>query len=378
MKRKGLGENDPSTGIDRITGLPPMPIEPPPAEKKIGGVSAVVKPPGISTTPGGVIYVGVVKSQWQQKEASRLKERQDAPIVTQKLEPDQQKPFKNLRSVAVGNMPPGVPLDLFQTFLHRVLVKSGATIERVSGPVILGVTPITGGTVFVELRSIEEAMASLELDGILFANKNLTFMRNIDNPRLANTIGSRPIPKLNENYVKKLKLSPLVKDDTEKLKITGFPTNVAEDHLAIALSEVGPLSELLLRREMTTFVSKCFAFCRFTNPEATRAALKARINVEGKPIKIERVNEPSEKKQAPLFGLISKIAAKPVAQKPASKSSSSSSSSSGSRGSSSSDSSSSSRPPAEKQKVYVDPIKQKVIIGQKVVQIDITEPCKRS
>lgn len=353
-----------------------MGIDPPAPEKKLDGVPTAVKPPGPTTTPGGVIYIGSVKDFWKQKDPSKVKELPAGPIMQQKLEPDQQKPFKNLRSVAVGNMPAGVPLDLFQTFLHRILVKSGATFERVPGSVILGVTPITGGTVFVELRSIEEAMASLELDGIMFAGKNLTFKRNIENQRLAQTTGSRPVPKPNESYLRKLKVNPSVKDDTEKLKLTGFPSNVAEDHLAAALSEVGPLSDLLLRRELNTFNSKCLAFCRFANPEHTRAALKAKIPVEGKLIKVERVYEVPEKKEAPLIGLLSKPLLASKKKKSVSKSSSSSSSSSNSNSSSSSSSASSPGPSEEKRKVFVDPKKLKVIVGEKVVQIDIAEPCK--
>ena len=374
--RKGLGQSGSLSGLDANTGLPPMPIDPPAPEKKLDGIPTAAKPSGLTTTPGGVIYIGSVKDFWKQKDPSKLKEAPTAPMMSQKLEPDQQKPFKNLRSVAVGNMPPGVPLDVFQSFLHRILVKSGATFERVPGPIILAVAPVTGGTVFVELRSIEEAMASLELDGVLFAGKNLTFKRNIENPRLAQTTGSRPVPKPNENYLRKLKVSPSVKDDTEKLKLTGFPSNVAEDHLAIALSEIGPLNELLLRREQTTFASKCLAFCRFASPEATRAALKAKILIEGKPVKVERVYEVAEKKEAPLMGLLSNQLAASKKKKSVSKSSDSSSSSSKSDSSSSSGSSSSAGPSEEKRKVFVDPKKLRVIVGEKVVQIDIAEPCK--
>lgn len=95
-------------------------------------------------------------------------------VLTGKIAPEEQKKYKNLRSIYVANLAPQVKIMQLQEYLMRVFTRAGGLIDKVGNAVgefdqILSVEPhLSTGYVVVEWRSIEECMASLALDGINF------------------------------------------------------------------------------------------------------------------------------------------------------------------------------------------------------------------
>lgn len=95
-------------------------------------------------------------------------------VLTGKIAPEEQKKYKNLRSIYVANLAPQVKILQLQEYLLRVFTRAGGLIEKTGNAVsrsnqILSIEPhLSSGYVVVEWRSIEECMASLALDGINF------------------------------------------------------------------------------------------------------------------------------------------------------------------------------------------------------------------
>lgn len=112
-------------------------------------------------TRGGLIQAEVMKHE---------------SVLTGKIAPEEQKKYKNLRSIYVANVAAQAKIMQLQEYLLRTFTRAGGLVEKTGNAVaeideILSVEPhLSMGYVVVEWRSIEECMASLALDGINFVD----------------------------------------------------------------------------------------------------------------------------------------------------------------------------------------------------------------
>jgi hypothetical protein len=275
-------------------------------------------------------------------------------IIPKRIAPEQQKPFKSLRSLTISNMNPNAKAELFQEFLMKVFVRAGGAIERTGNPIV-GIEEnfAKQGTAQVEFRSIEESLAGLSLQGINYGGKNIQVRRANESPNMANILGTRPVPVLDENYLKNLRVSAQVKDHADKLRVANLPVHLDEEDILSQIATLGALQEFYLVRDLQEFRSKGFAWARFADSVATNRALVTKTFIDKTLITIRRVNEP--------LGAEKPATRKELRKKSVSRSSSSSSSCK--RRKSSSSSSDRSLPPEAK----------KIIVGKRTVEIDPRE-----
>lgn len=82
---------------------------------------------------------------------------------------------------------------------------------------------------FVELRSVEETSALMQLDGIVYRNNSLKIRRPVDYDRNPVIEPERPVPKL--NLTKLGIVSTKVEDSSLRLYVGGFALSMSDDQI---------------------------------------------------------------------------------------------------------------------------------------------------
>ena len=118
----------------------------------------------VLTNHGGMINVGMLMAMKAQ-EAGKGPQTQSTAIP-KRLAPEQQKPFKSLRSVIFSGLNPSAKSEGFQEFLQKVFVRAGGAVERAGNPLVGIDESFAKGEASVEFRSLEEASAALALSGL--------------------------------------------------------------------------------------------------------------------------------------------------------------------------------------------------------------------
>lgn len=179
---------------------------------------------------------------------------------------------RHARRLYVGNLPPDTTELQIGDFFSRALVASRGS-ESADDPVISVYINLDKRFAFIETRTMREAAAGLELDGVKFRHMLLRVRR--PNDFLGNAaIGLvRPPDAFNPGVLGIV--STQVGDGPNKMFIGGIPYSLTEDQVKALLQTYGVLSAFNLIKEPTTGLSKGFAFFEYTDGSVVEAACEA-------------------------------------------------------------------------------------------------------
>lgn len=207
-------------------------------------------------------------------------------------------------------MPPLGTKEALEEYLNNVFIRAGGSLDKSGNPIVE--VQLKGSEALVEWRSIEEAVASLKMNGINFVaalhagRQAARDEAHLHHAQPAQRAGhpacagaQRGVPEArargadvpvggeqsNTSYL------------SHQLRLTNLPKSICEDELAAGLRRFGytqltrELRELYLLRD-SSFESKGIAFCRFESNSETNAALTAKFKLKNQLVTIKRVANP--------------------------------------------------------------------------------------
>lgn len=172
----------------------------------------------------------------------------------------------------VGNIPPAIAEDAIVTFFNSLLLSHNLNTSS-GNPVIGCQLNMEKSYAFIEFRSAEEATACMSFDGITFQGSALKLRRPKD------YIG----PTGEQGYAPSLVpgvISSIVLDSPNKLFVGGLPTYLNEEQVMDLLKSFGELKAFNLIKDLSTGISKGFAFCEYLNPDVTDIACEGLNGME--------------------------------------------------------------------------------------------------
>jgi splicing factor U2AF 65 kDa subunit len=127
--------------------------------------------------------------------------------------------------------------------------------------------------VFIDFRSVEEAYAMIQLDGIRFNGVNLRVRWTDDYEKLGPIKPRRPVPQIDTAALGII--STKVEEGPLKVFIGGLPKELPEEQIKNLLINYGRLKSFhLVKDNKDLITSRGFAFCEFTNETGVSNAIK--------------------------------------------------------------------------------------------------------
>jgi splicing factor U2AF 65 kDa subunit len=152
------------------------------------------------------------------------------------------------------------------------LKRAGGVLEP-GNPVIKTFLNPEKRFVFIDFRSVEEAMAFLQLDGIRFGGVNLRIRWTEDYEKLGAVKPKKPVPKI--DTVALGIISTKVEEGPLKVFIGGLPKELTEEQIKNLLLNYGRLKSFhLVKDNKDLMTSRGFAFCEFTDERGVSNAIK--------------------------------------------------------------------------------------------------------
>jgi splicing factor U2AF subunit len=130
------------------------------------------------------------------------------------------------RRLYVGGVPITTSPDEVVKFLNDTIKHAGGIIEP-GDPILKSINNLEKRFVFLELRSVEETTAMLQLDGIKYKDAILRIRRPPDYEKFPEVKPKRPIPQI--ETVKLGIISTKVEESPFKVFIGGLPKEFSED-----------------------------------------------------------------------------------------------------------------------------------------------------
>ncbi|KAL4460979.1 hypothetical protein ABPG74_016451 [Tetrahymena malaccensis] len=214
---------------------------------------------------------------------------QDTQIIGNKIPPALQKQYIHALRVYIGNIPDPVDVEDVCKFVFEQMANAGGLLEP-GNPIQSKKHDAVKKFIFLQLRSIEETSACMELDGIIYKGKSLRFRRPKDFGVLQKVEGTRPVPQLDKTKLKIVQTQ--VENTYNKLQIMNLPENFSEEHVMQLLLTYGDLKSFHLAVDKITSESKGFAFCEFITDRSTVECLNklSGQQILNKVINVKRCN----------------------------------------------------------------------------------------
>ncbi|KRX06402.1 hypothetical protein PPERSA_05015 [Pseudocohnilembus persalinus] len=211
------------------------------------------------------------------------------PDGTMKVPQHEHKFYQHALRVYVGNIPDSVDQKQIETFISDSLKLCGGCLDP-GVPIFSGKLNMAKKFIFLTMRSIEEASALLELDGLIYQGKSLRIRRPTDYATNKKVIGMREVPILDLTKIQIQKISTQVENTPDKLWITNIPEQYNEQQIIDILQQFGQLKSFHLAADKVTNQSKGFAFCEFQNTQQTDYCIQQMNGkiLEGRAIQIKR------------------------------------------------------------------------------------------
>lgn len=151
------------------------------------------------------------------------------------------------RKVYVGGVPRGDNMgESVNKFLIDTLTRAGGVLEP-GNPVVKTFINQEKRFNFIEFRSVEEAMALLQLDGILYNGQNLRIRWTEEYEKCGPVKPKRPVP-----IIDKLSLgiiSTKVEEGPLKVFVGGLPKELSEEQIRNLLLNYGRLKSFHLVKD---------------------------------------------------------------------------------------------------------------------------------
>jgi len=173
---------------------------------------------------------------------------------------------RQARRIYVGNIPFGVSeqemIDLFNQQMHL------AGLAQAEGnPILACQINRDKNFAFLECRSIDETTQCMAFDGINFKGQSLKLRRPHDYQPIPGALG------LGGNMALPGMISTVVQDSAQKLFIGGLPSYLNEEQVKELLTSFGQLKAFNLVMDMTTNLSKGYAFAEYAEGNLTDQAI---------------------------------------------------------------------------------------------------------
>lgn len=150
------------------------------------------------------------------------------------------------RKVYVGGIPRDVPGEAVIKYLIDILQRAGGILDP-GTPVLKTFINTEKRFVFIDFRSVEEAMAIIQLDGIRFNGANLRIRWTEDYDKLGPVKPRRPVPVLDTAALGII--STKVEDGPLKVFIGGLPKDLSEEQIKNLLLNYGRVKSFHLVKE---------------------------------------------------------------------------------------------------------------------------------
>jgi splicing factor U2AF subunit len=139
-------------------------------------------------------------------------------------------------------------------------------------PVLKTFVNIEKRFIFIEFRSVEEAMALIQLDGISFHGSNLRIRWTDDFEKLGGMKPRRPVPQI--DTVALGIISTKVEEGPLKVFIGGLPKEMSEEGIKNLLKNYGRLKSFHLVKDTKDLTSsRGYGFCEYTDERGVQNAI---------------------------------------------------------------------------------------------------------
>jgi len=174
------------------------------------------------------------------------------------------------RRLYIGGIPGTVLEENIVKYLNQKLIQAKGTLDP-GDPILKSVNNPEKRYIFLELRSLEETSALIQLDGIRYNESTLRIRRPPDYEKFPPIKPRRPVPII--DTVSLGIISTKVEDGPNKIFIGGLPKEFSEDQIKNLLLRYGTLKSFHLVKDAKEESSKGFAFCEFLDDRGVKNAL---------------------------------------------------------------------------------------------------------
>jgi len=196
---------------------------------------------------------------------------------------------RHARRLYVGNLPADSTEQDVADFFNKSMTIAGG-VENPGNPVLSVYLNLDKRFAFIELRTMPEAAAALQMDGVLFRGMSLRMRR----PNDYNPIAFPPVdPPASFNASLLGIVSTQVPDGPNKVFIGGIPYHLTEDSIKKLLQSYGPLGAFNLIKDANTGLSKGYAFFEYQDPSIIDAACQGlnMMEIGDKTLTVRRANQ---------------------------------------------------------------------------------------
>lgn len=180
--------------------------------------------------------------------------------------------LRGSKKIYVGNLPEDTKEEQVSDFFNRALRASKGASSETEDPIVSVYLNLDKRFAFIETKTVSEAAACIQLDGVLFQTmiqtSNLRIRRPNDYPSA--TLNAKPPPGFDPTILGIV--GTQVTDGPNKLFIGGIPYHLTEDQVKDLLSTYGRLTAFNLVKETSTGLSKGYAFCEYSDPAVIDSA----------------------------------------------------------------------------------------------------------
>lgn len=175
------------------------------------------------------------------------------------------------RRLYVGNIPFGASEETMMDFFNQQMQLCGLA-QATGNPVLACQINLDKNFAFIEFRSIEETTASMAFDGINFQGQALKIRRPRD---------YQPMPGQGQTLETIGMMNSMgggggmasSQESPYKLFVGGLPIYLTDEQVKELLSSFGPLRSFNLVKDLSTGLSKGYAFAEYADPTLTDSAI---------------------------------------------------------------------------------------------------------
>ncbi len=172
----------------------------------------------------------------------------------------------------MGGIPKDISGESVIKYLIDILQRAGGILDP-GTPVLKTFINIEKRFLFIDFRSVEEAMCLIQLDGIRFNGTNLRIRWTEDYDKLGPVKPRRNVPVLDTAALGIV--STKVEEGPLKVFIGGLPKEMGEEQIKNLLMNYGRLKSFhLVKDNKDLSTSRGFAFCEYTEERGVQNAVK--------------------------------------------------------------------------------------------------------
>jgi len=179
---------------------------------------------------------------------------------------------RQARRVYVGNIPFGFQEQEMIDFFNQQMHLHGLA-QAEGNPILACQVNRDKNFAFLECRSIDETTQCMAFDGINFKGQSLKLRRPLNYQPVPQNSGLTNIDTGNVGILPGV-VSTVVPDSPHKIFVGGLPNYLNEDQVKELLTSFGPLKAFNLVKDVTSSLSKGYAFAEYQDADITDQAIQ--------------------------------------------------------------------------------------------------------